>query len=57
MHDGISYRSTGKMLCNYPSSEASPPVSDEVQVPYLCKAEDAFCPQKSAGKVISVLEV
>lgn len=47
------------MSCKYPRSEASPPVSDEVQVPHLCKAGDAFCPQvqKSAAEVISVLEV
>lgn len=59
MHDDISYRNTGKMSSNYPRSGSSPPVSDEVQVPYFCKAEDAFCPQvqKSAAKVISVLEV
>lgn len=59
MLDGIPSRSTGKMSCSYPGSEAKPPVSHEVQVPYLCKAEHAFCPQvqKSAGEVISVLEV
>lgn len=58
MHDDISYRTTGKMSYKYPRSEASHPVSDEVQVPYLYKAEDAFCPQvqKSAAEVISVLE-
>lgn len=58
MHDDISYRTTGKMSCNDPRSEASHPVPDEVQVPYLYKAEDAFCPQvqKSAAGVISVLE-
>lgn len=67
MHDDISYRTTGKLSCNYPRSElskewiiqASLPVSDEVQVPNLCEAEDSFCPevQKSAAEVIPVLEV
>lgn len=56
MHDGIPYRSTGKMSCSYPRSKASPPVSDEAQVPSLCRAQNAFCPQKTAG-MISVLEV